>query len=186
MEQLNPSSPPRSPMRSSAPTLPPNPAKSFFFRQAHLPSTCSRVMPTAAINSARSSKPSLNEKEVQNAKAAQIQTEKTPRHRCAPAASNRCDHRRLWRPGRTEHETFACVIDRTAAPRRRGGRHHRVQRDQNASGVASFKAVANYGRNRLGRDKATNASSQSSNRAENEPENTDKSLRFGKNLRCRE
>src|SRR5207248_5169219 len=76
-------------------TPPPSPAKWFFFRQAHLPSTCSKVMPTAAISSARSSKPSPNEKEVQNAKDAEIQTKKTPRHRRAPkafGAAHRCNY----------------------------------------------------------------------------------------------
>src|SRR5882762_3853473 len=110
-------------MPSIARTPPPNPARSFFFRRVHLPSTCSKVMPTGAINFAPSFKPSLNEKEVQNAKAAEIQTKKTPRHRRAPkafGAAHWCDYGRVRRFGRTEHETIARVADRTAAARCRG------------------------------------------------------------------
>src|ERR1700730_16448791 len=107
----------------------PNPAKLFFFRRAHLPSTCSRVTPTAAINFARSFKPSPNEKEVQNAQHVQIQTKETPCHCRTTTAAPWCGCGRLWRLGRTEHETLAGAADRAAAARCCGGRHHRVQRD---------------------------------------------------------
>src|SRR5439155_16111808 len=173
-------------MQSSARTPPLNRAKWFFFRRAHLPSTCSRVMPTAEISFARSSKPSPNEKEVQNAKDAEIQTKKTSRHRRAAAAAHRCDHRRLWRPGRTEHEALAGVADRAPAARRRGGRYHRFQRDQNASGVAAFCAVADHHRNRFGRYQATSANSQPISSPETRSEDADKSIRFGESLRRRE
>src|SRR5438105_1309684 len=173
-------------MRSNVPTPPPNPAKSFFFRRAHLPSTCSKAMPTAAISSALSSKPSPNEKEVQNAKDAEIQAKKTPRHRRAAAAAHWRDCGRVWRFGRTEHETFAGVVDCVTAARCRGGRHHRVQRDQNASGVAAFCAVADQSRNRFGRYQAASAGSQSINPAENRCEDAGKSFRLGKSLRRRE
>src|SRR6266446_2834341 len=121
------SSLPRWPTPLSALTPPPNPAKSSFFRRAHLPSTCLRVTPIAAISSALSSKPSLNEKEVQNAKPAQIQTQKTPRHRRAPAPSHFRERGGLRRYGRAEHEIIARIADRAPAPRRRGRRNHRIQ-----------------------------------------------------------
>src|SRR5205085_7303222 len=100
-------------MRLTVPTPPLNPAKSFSFRRAHLPSTCSKVTPTAAISSAPSFKPCLNEKEVQNAKTAQIQTKETPRHCRAPkafGAAHRSDRSRVRRFGRTKHETLARVV----------------------------------------------------------------------------
>src|SRR5438094_2733824 len=157
MAQSKRSSPPRWSTPLSALTPPPNPAKSSFFRRAHLPSTCSRVTPIAAISFAPSSKPSLNEKEVQNPKAAQIQTKKTPCHRRAAAAAHWCDCGRLRRFSRTKHETFAGAVDCAAAPCGRGGRDHRVQRDQDAAGVAAFRAVANHSRNRFGRYETASA-----------------------------
>src|SRR5205807_10459297 len=126
----------RSPTQLHARTPTRNRARSFSFRRAHLPSTCSKATPIAAINSEPSFKRSLNEKEVQNAKTIQVQTQETPRHRGAPAASNWRGHRRLWRTRRAEHETLARVVDRASAARRRSRGHHRLQRDQDAPSVA--------------------------------------------------
>src|SRR5438132_3648140 len=102
-------------MRSNARTPRPNPARSFFFRPAHLRSTCSKVMPTAATSFARSCKLSLNEKEVQNAKTVQIEAEKTSRHCGAPAAPHDRERGGLRRHCRAKHETFAGLVDRAAA-----------------------------------------------------------------------
>src|SRR5258708_12309813 len=126
MARSKPSSPHRWPTRSIArmPLL--NPAKWSSFRRAHLPSTCSKVTLTAAINSALSSKPCPNEKEVQNAKAVQTQTQETPRHRCAPAASHDRERGRLRRHRRTADETLATVLDRPPPPPPRSGRDPRL------------------------------------------------------------
>src|SRR6266702_7780360 len=117
MAQSKLSWPHRLPKRLSALMRPPNPAKSSFFRRVHLPSTCLRVTPIAAISSALLSKPSLNEKEVQNAKPAQIQTQKTPRHRRAPAPSHFRERGGLRRYGRAEHDIIARIVDRAPAHR---------------------------------------------------------------------
>src|ERR1700726_4381685 len=142
-------------------TPPPNPAKSFFFRRVHLPSTCSRVMPIGEIIFAPSFKPCLNEKEVQNAKDVEIQTKKTSGHRRATTAAHGCDCSRVRRFSRTEHEALARVIDRAAAARRRSGRHHRVQCDQNAPDIVAFCVVANHSWNRFGRYQVATPGSQS-------------------------
>src|ERR1700730_4725453 len=157
--------------------MPPlNRVKSFSSRPAHLPSTCSRVTRTAATNSARWSKPSLNEKEVQNAKAAPIQTQKTSRHCGAPSASHRRDYRRLRRSGRAEHETFAGVADRAPPARRRGRRNHRIQRDQNASSTALVFASAEPRRRSFRRNKTANDGVESGSCAKNHREDANESF----------
>src|SRR5262249_32938293 len=132
----------------------PNPVKLSCFRRAHLPSTCSRVMPTAATNFARSSKPSRNEKEVQNAKAIPVQTQETWRHGYAPADSHRCDHHRLRRTRRTEHETVASAVDRSPASRGGSRRNHRVQRDQNTAGAENFLNRARHFPSKIRQDRS--------------------------------
>src|SRR5437016_13596259 len=108
-------------------------------------------MPIAATNFANSCKPCpqllraamrarpcLNEKEAQNANNNDkvLQTQKTSRHRRAQTTSDRRGGRRLRRARRTEHETLARALDRVAASCRRGHGNYRVQRAQDASGVA--------------------------------------------------
>jgi len=78
--RLNPNSRHRWPTRSSARTQPPSPEKWSFFRRAHRPSTCSKVMPTAAISFRALVQASPNEREVQNAKMLRFRGKKTPRH----------------------------------------------------------------------------------------------------------
>src|ERR1700740_3684120 len=98
-------------MQSNARTPPPGRARSFSFPLAHPPSTCSRVTRTAATNFAPWFKPCLNEKEVQNAKPATVQTKETACHRGERAAPHRRSRRRLRRFGRAEYETLARAVD---------------------------------------------------------------------------
>src|SRR5437588_13044860 len=175
-----------SPTRSPARTIPRNPARLFSFRRARLPSTCSKATPIAAINFEPSFKRSRNEKEVQNAKTIQVQTQETPRHRGASAASNWRGHRRLWRARRAKHETLARVVDRAPAARRRSRGHHRLQRDQNASGIAAVVTNIDNHRRRAGRDETANHGRDFDGRTKNERENASESERLRKNLRRRE
>src|SRR5215467_7453171 len=161
-----------------------NPARSSSFHREHLHSTCLRVMPTAAINSAPSYKRSLNEKEVQNAETIQIQTaQETPRHRCPPADSTGRGRRRLRRFGRTEHETFARAADRSASSCGRGHGNYCLQRDQDASIITAIFTSTHDDWRRVDRNKTTARTCKSASGSENQSENATQSFRLGKNLR---
>src|SRR4051794_28387766 len=119
-------------MPSNAPVAPPAREKLCSFLRALPPSTCSRAMPTAVTNSARSCMPCRNEN-LLTENLLQESEEKAARDSDAQATAN-CGHSRLRRNGGAEHEALARSAHRAPSPCGGGLWNHCLQRDQDAPG----------------------------------------------------
>src|SRR4051812_31402618 len=122
-------------MPSNAPVPPPDREKLCSFLRGLPPSTCSRAMPIAVINSARSCTPCRNENPVTE-NLQQESEEKAARHSHAQAIAN-CGHGRLRRNGGAKHEALAGSAHRARSSCRRGLWHYRFQCDQDPPGFSA-------------------------------------------------